>query len=688
MSLDNEEKNIIIENIKVKNIKNNKSPENSKQSKTILSSPNNTKKEKKKRNKKKKNEKQASNEKNFNGGILSEIKQISIPSILEEKENLFKILQTQIINIDKGISLLNKKKKYYNEIIEKLCTEIQNEKKNLKTNEIKNKEYLYMENILKNYDINDTFENIDFIDNNSYYNINKTINNSLDYNYFLLNQKNYKNILVINFLDEKNKTHINNKMESNYNLSYEEFNNITELDDNFCLLSCNINNDNNNIDDNNTNDKDYKRDEIKILNNNNELNININDDNKIICESEEEQNHNINIKENISKTPYKNKIEVDNKEFEIIDEAPPEEEETNNKKRKKISIENNKYIIDNNNINNNSENKIKEKEKDSNDIDRSIKKNYSNNFEELDFYLFKDSRKKEIKENKKKKITFEDIQKKYKTQDMGSDFINKEDSSNNNSSSEENSEKKEKLKKKEKEKDNNKKIKKKNNNKIKNKDYKLEEKEDSNNINSTDNYNYNDESSDISKELEDNSNSDNGNKKKRGRKKKKKDLKISFSLEEELPDPENLDSIALALEMKKYGMKPQNKKRNIEILKSVYKFLKIRELPENISKKLTTFDLDIDDNNTDSEKDNKINSKSKKDISNMTELDDELKKKIIEIIKENKNIYEKILLFKEISIKEIKTLLNSKGIIVQNHLLSKLLINSGVVLPGGWNDKK
>ena len=78
-------------------------------------------------------------------------------------------------------------------------------------------------------------------------------------------------------------------------------------------------------------------------------------------------------------------------------------------------------------------------------------------------------------------------------------------------------------------------------------------------------------------------------------------------------------------------MKPQNKKRNIEILKSVYKFLKIRELPENISKKLTTFDLDIDDNNTDSEKDNKINSKSKKDISNMTELDDELKKKIIEI---------------------------------------------------------
>ena len=201
----------------------------------------------------------------------------------------------------------------------------------------------------------------------------------------------------------------------------------------------------------------------------------------------------------------------------------------------------------------------------------------------------------------------------------------------------------------------------------------------SDNINYNDSYN--DISSDISKDSEDNNKE---NKKKRGRKKKKKDIKLSFSLEEELPDPENLDSIALCLEMKKYGMKPQNKKRNIEILKSVYKFLKIKELPENISKKLSSFDLDIDENNSDSEKDKKINNKN----TNITELDDELKKKIINIIKDNKTIYEKILLFKEISLKEIKTLLNSKGIIVQNHLLSQLLINSGVVLPGGWNDKK
>ena len=131
-------------------------------------------------------------------------------------------------------------------------------------------------------------------------------------------------------------------------------------------------------------------------------------------------------------------------------------------------------------------------------------------------------------------------------------------------------------------------------------------------------------------------------------------------------------------------MKPQNKKKNIEILKSVYNFLKIKEMPENILKKLTTFDCDNNDNNiSDNDIDNLIGSKNAEN-----ELNDETKKKIIELIKENKNIYEKILLFKEISIKEVKNILNAKGIIVPNNSLSQLLINSGVVLPGGWNNKK
>ena len=134
-------------------------------------------------------------------------------------------------------------------------------------------------------------------------------------------------------------------------------------------------------------------------------------------------------------------------------------------------------------------------------------------------------------------------------------------------------------------------------------------------------------------------------------------------------------------------MKPQNKKKNIEILKSVYNFLKIKEMPENILKNLTSFDCD--NNDKDSEKDNEnLEGSKSENVSAMNELNDETKRKIIEIIKDNKNIYEKILLFKEISIKEIKSLLNSKGIIVPNQQLSKLLINSGMVLPGGWNNKK
>ena len=114
--------------------------------------------QKKKRNKKNKNEKSKSyNNINLGGGILSEIKQISIPPILEEKENLFKILQSEIVNIDKGIVLLNKKKKYYDEIIQKLGDEIQKEKKDIKINENKNQEYLYMENLLKDISVNEYF---------------------------------------------------------------------------------------------------------------------------------------------------------------------------------------------------------------------------------------------------------------------------------------------------------------------------------------------------------------------------------------------------------------------------------------------------------------------------------------------------------------------------------------------------
>ena len=641
------------ENLEFNNEKNTqKSSENSKQSKALISSSNSTKKEKKKRNRKKKNEKATkskhnmSSENNIGGGILSEIKQISIPSDLSEKENLFKILQSEIINIDKSLTLLNKKKKYYQEIIEKLSNEIQDAIKNMKKNEIKNKEYLYMENILKDYGINDTFDDFNYIDNNSYYNISKNINKSIDYNYLL--KQNHNNFIYINFFDEKIKKIINNKMEPNYQLSYEEFNNINEVDDNYCLSS------NNNKNDLETDSSNIKNNIKKINNDNNkEAKCDIDDNKYNIIDID-----NIIEDKNESNSSNKNKIEVEDAQFDTINEAPAEEEETNNKKRKKISVEINGSIDKNEN---NKNLKI-------NSFDGSLNKKYSNNFEELDFYLLSDTRKYEnSKITKKKKITFEEIQKKYKTQDMGTDFSNR-------TSSISKEEKNEKVKQKPKKK------------KIKNlnDDLSLNRSDESKDKESEDNKEEKDEnditdSSNISKE-----DGENENKKKKKRKKKKKEINLSFSIEE-FPDPENLDNVALALEMKKYGMKPINKKKNIEVLKGVYNFLRIKEFPENISHKLASFTLENDENNTDSENDNKIKSKRQE---NITELSEEQKKAIIETIKENKTIYEKILLFKEISLKEIKSLINAKGIIVPNNLLSQLLIDSGVVLPGGWNNKR
>ena len=641
------------ENLEFNNEKNTqKSSENSKQSKALISSSNSTKKEKKKRNRKKKNEKATkskhnmSSENNIGGGILSEIKQISIPSDLSEKENLFKILQSEIINIDKSLTLLNKKKKYYQEIIEKLSNEIQDAIKNMKKNEIKNKEYLYMENILKDYGINDTFDDFNYIDNNSYYNISKNINKSIDYNYLL--KQNHNNFIYINFFDEKIKKIINNKMEPNYQLSYEEFNNINEVNDNYCLLS------NNNKNDLETDSSNIKNNIKKINNDNNkEAKCDIDDNKYNIIDID-----NIIEDKNESNSSNKNKIEVEDAQFDTINEAPAEEEETNNKKRKKISVEINGSIDKNEN---NKNLKI-------NSFDGSLNKKYSNNFEELDFYLLSDTRKYEnSKITKKKKITFEEIQKKYKTQDMGTDFSNR-------TSSISKEEKNEKVKQKPKKK------------KIKNlnDDLSLNRSDESKDKESEDTKEEKDEnditdSSNISKE-----DGENENKKKKKRKKKKKEINLSFSIEE-FPDPENLDNVALALEMKKYGMKPINKKKNIEVLKGVYNFLRIKEFPENISHKLASFTLENDENNTDSENDNKIKSKRQE---NITELSEEQKKAIIETIKENKTIYEKILLFKEISLKEIKSLINAKGIIVPNNLLSQLLIDSGVVLPGGWNNKR
>ena len=201
-------------------------------------------------------------------------------------------------------------------------------------------------------------------------------------------------MLLINFFDEKNITKINNinKMEPNFQMSYEEFNNIGDMEDNFCLLM------NNEI--------------------NKENNIENKEEEKIIIEPELERNNN-NSTNLIKNTPIKNDISEIKDEFTIINEVPAEEEETYNKKRKKISTTDTK-------------NKLDKK-----DLDKNINKEYSNSEDELNFYLLKEQNqendidKKENNYKNKNKISLTDINKKYKIQDMGSDFLSSESVSSN-----------------------------------------------------------------------------------------------------------------------------------------------------------------------------------------------------------------------------------------------------------------
>jgi hypothetical protein len=63
---------------------------------------------------------------------------------------------------------------------------------------------------------------------------------------------------------------------------------------------------------------------------------------------------------------------------------------------------------------------------DKKNLDKSINKEYSNSEDELDFSLLKNQNKEndnDKKDKKKKKKSLTDINKKYKVQDMGSDFL-------------------------------------------------------------------------------------------------------------------------------------------------------------------------------------------------------------------------------------------------------------------------
>ena len=150
----------------------------------------------------------------------------------------------------------------------------------------------------------------------------------------------------------------------------------------------------------------------------------------------------------------------------------------------------------------------------------------------------------------------------------------------------------------------------------------------------------------------------------------------------ELPDLQLLDQESLKEECKKYGIKYISNKNNKNSLNEIYTFLTTKNLPDYLRNNLTNF---LNDN---AEMESKV-SKNLKNISsksNVNIFDDEKKQQIINVIKNDKNLWSKILLFKTVDLKEIKDVLNKEKIIISNSHLKEFLSSLGVILPGGWNN--
>jgi len=149
-----------------------------------------------------------------------------------------------------------------------------------------------------------------------------------------------------------------------------------------------------------------------------------------------------------------------------------------------------------------------------------------------------------------------------------------------------------------------------------------------------------------------------------------------------LPNLELLDQESLKEECKKYGIKYFSNKNNKNSLQEIFTFLSTKNLPDYLRNNLTNF---LDEN---AEMQSKISKNISKHSSksNVNNFNDEKKKEIIEVIKKNKDLWSKILLFKCVELKEIKEVLTKEKIIVSNSNLKEFLMSLGVVLPGGWNN--
>ena len=159
-------------------------------------------------------------------------------------------------------------------------------------------------------------------------------------------------------------------------------------------------------------------------------------------------------------------------------------------------------------------------------------------------------------------------------------------------------------------------------------------------------------------------------KNKKKNKKKKNEIENNF----DFPDVNKLDELSLKEECRKYGIKNNNIKNMKNSLEEIYNFLKNKILPQNLKNDLDNF-LNEDYNKNYSQN----NLKNDKNF-----LSEEKKNLIVNVIKNNKEIWGKILLFKSLDLKDVKKVLNENKITVSNNQLKELLNNFGVVLDGGW----
>ncbi len=137
-----------------------------------------------------------------------------------------------------------------------------------------------------------------------------------------------------------------------------------------------------------------------------------------------------------------------------------------------------------------------------------------------------------------------------------------------------------------------------------------------------------------------------------------------------------LDELSLKEECRKYGIKNNNIKNMKNSLEEIYNFLKNKILPQNLKNDLDNF------LNEDYNKNSNYSQNNLKNDKNF--LSEEKKNLIVNVIKNNKEIWGKILLFKSLDLKDVKKVLNENKITVSNNQLKELLNNFGVVLDGGW----